>query len=85
MPTQPIFKATEVSPLVEDNIEDDHDTDHDIEWNKSCHGRELAIVVDYHEDEEDYNFGKDVHQYFHDKNDNILLSQRFIFPFITKK
>ena len=84
-PTQPIFKATDVFPLVEDNIEEDHDTDHDVEGNKSCHGWELAIVLDNHEDEEDNNFRKDIHQYFQYKNDDILLSQRFIFALITKK
>ena len=85
MPTQPVFQGTDIISLVEDNIEDDHDDDHGIEGNKSCHRWELAIVVDNHEDEEDYNFRENVHQYFQYKNDNILLSQRFIFALITKK
>ena len=85
MPTKPVFKGADVIPLVEDNVEDDHDADHDIEGDESCHWRELAFVVDNHEDEEDYNFRENIHQYFQYKNDNVLLSQRFIFALITIK
>ena len=41
--------------------------------------------MDNHEDEEDYNFRENIHQYFQYKNDNVLLSQRFIFALITIK
>ena len=85
IPTQPVFQGPDIIPLVEDNIEDDHDADHDIEGDKSCHWWELAIVMDNHEDEEDYNFRENIHQYFQYKNDNVLLSQRFIFALITIK
>ena len=61
--TKPVFGGRQVSPLIEDHIEDYHDTNHDVEGNQSCHGGEVAVVVNNHEDEEDENSGHNIHKH----------------------
>ena len=51
--TKPVVERTEVSPLIEDNIEDSHDENHYVEGAPSSHRREFSFVVDNHEGEED--------------------------------
>ena len=55
--TKPVLDRTEVSPLIEDNIEDGHDANHGVERGQSSHRGEVSFVgvVDNHEDEEDEN------------------------------
>ena len=62
--TKPVLGRTEVSPLIEDDIEYGHDANHGVERGKSSHRGELSIVVDNHEDEEDENSGHKIHQHF---------------------
>ena len=61
--TKPVFWGTEVSPLIEDNIEDEHDTNHCVERDHSFQRGDLAIGVNNHEDEEDENSGHNVHKH----------------------
>ena len=82
MPTKPVFKGTDIIPLVEDNVEDDHDADHDIEGYKGCHWWELAFVVDNHEDEEDENSGHKIHQHIQHQDQDVKNSQSFFFIFV---
>ena len=35
--TKPVLDRTEVSPLIEDNIEDDHDDNHGVERGQGSH------------------------------------------------
>ena len=61
--TNPVLDRTEVSPLIEDNIEDEHDTDHRVEGGQGSHWREISFVVNNHEGEEDENSGDKIHQH----------------------
>ena len=61
--TKPVLERTEVSSLIEENIEDDHDANHSVERGQSSHWGESSIVVDNHEDEEDENSRHKVHQH----------------------
>ena len=61
--TKQVLDRTEVSPLIEDDIEDDHDANHGVERGQSSHRGESSIVVDNHEDEEDENSGDKIHQH----------------------
>ena len=69
--TKPVFWGTEVSPLIEDNIEDEHDTNHFVEEDQSSLRGEVAIVVNNHEDEEDENSGHNVHKHLQQQDDNV--------------
>ena len=46
--TKPVLDRTEVSPLIEDNIEDDHDANHGVKGNQSSHRRKLFLIIDHH-------------------------------------
>ena len=81
--TKPVLDSTEVSPLIEDNIEDGHDANHGVERDQSSHRGELAIVVDNHEDEEDENSGHKIHQHLQHQDQDVKSGQSFIFVFIT--
>ena len=59
--TEPVLGRTEISPLVEDNIEDYHDGNHDVEREQSSWRGELSFVVDNHEDEKDDDSGYKIH------------------------
>ena len=45
-----------------DHIEDEHDSNHCVEGNQSPHWREMTILVNNHEDEENENSGHDIHE-----------------------
>ena len=80
--TKPVLGRTEVSPLIEDNIEDGHDANHGVERGQSSHGGELSIVVDNHEDEEDENSGHKIHQHLKHQHQDVQKAQSFIFVFV---
>ena len=87
--TKPIFGRTEVSPLIEDNIEEGHDANHGIEWGQGSPGGELSIiiigiVVDNHEDEEDENSGHKIHHHLQHQDQDVKRGQGFVFVFVTK-
>ena len=43
--TEPVFDRTDVSPLIEENIEDEHDTDHRVEGGQSSQRGEVTLVL----------------------------------------
>ena len=66
--TKPVLERTAVSPIIEDNVEEDHDDNHDVERYETSHRRELSIVVDNHEDEEDENSGHKIHHHLQNQD-----------------
>ena len=82
--TKPVLDRTEVSPLIEDNIEDGHDANHGVERGQSSHRRELSIVVDNHEDEEDENSGHKIHQHLQHQDYHIERVQSLIFILVAR-
>ena len=82
--TKPVLDRTEVSPLIEDNIEDGHDANHGVERDQSSHRGELSIVVDNHEDEEDENSGHKIHQHLQHQDDHIERVQSLIFILVAR-
>ena len=81
--TKPILDRTEVSPLIEDNIEDEHDTDHRVEGGQSSHGRELSFVVNNHEGEEDENSWYKIHEHLQHQDDDVQGSQCPLFVIVA--
>ena len=81
--TKPILDRTDVSPLIEDNIEDGHDANHGVERGQSSHRGESSIVVDNHEDEEDENSGHKIHQHLQHQDDHIEGVQSLIFILVA--
>ena len=69
--TSPVLDRHEVSSLIEDNIEDEHDTDHRIEGGQSSHGREISLVVNNHEGEEDENSEYKIHQHLQHQDHDV--------------
>ena len=82
--TKPVLGRTEVSPLIEDNIEDGHDANHGVERGQSSHRGELSIVVDNHEDEEDENSGYKIHHHLQHQDQDVLGGQSFVFVFVSR-
>ena len=79
---KPVLDRTEVSPLIEDNIEDGHDANHGVERGQSTHWGESSIVVDNHEDEEDENSGHKIHQHLQHQDQNVKSGQSFVLIFV---
>ena len=82
--TKPVLERTEVSSLIEDNIEDSHDDNHYVEGAPSSHRREFSFVVDNHEGEEDENSGHKVHQHLQYQNQDVEQGQRLIFILVSR-
>ena len=82
--TKPVFRRTEVSPLIEYNIEDDHDTNHGVERDQRSHRRELSFVVDNHEDEEDENSVHKIHQHLQHQHQDVKRGQSLIFILVAR-
>ena len=83
--TQPVFDRTDVSPLIEENIEDEHDTDHRVEGGQGSHGTEISPMVNNHEGEEDEAPGYQIHEHLQNQDDDVQGSQGFVLVIITKR
>ena len=83
--TEPVFDRTDVSPLIEENIEDEHDTDHRVEGGQGSHGGEISFVVNSHEGEEDENSGDKIHEDLQHQDDDVKGGQCSFFGIITEE
>ena len=69
--TNPILHRTEISSLIEDDIENKHDTDHGVEGGQSSDGGEISPVVNNHEGEEDKDSGYEIHEHLQHQDDDV--------------